>query len=497
VSDTDLKMFGSLRTRLALSNLLVTLVGLLVLTLVFAQVLLQHSEEIKRNDVGQQAVQLRSDVSTALEKFLNRTTGGSVLSFNAYLSHDSRILDKRIVLFNARGMCFFDSAVFQHQRQSGSGAPVPCTASSSVWLDRAAMVEHESVSHFVKRGPQTYLAYQEPIRITVGIGAERVAGVGAVILIARASNIVPAWTTLGGVFLIAAVAAGIIWLLLGLYFAYSISRPLARITEAARAMAAGNYDQRVDVDGRGEIGELAQSFNHMAATVKASHQLLKDFVANVSHDLRTPLTIISGYAATVLDGTARTQEEVCEAVQIIAEEAAHMQRLVDDLLQLTRLESGLRQFDRQPVSLRALADRTIRRATALHNGRVVCNDIPPDLPLAYVDEELIERALMNLLDNALEHTPEGSQVTVSALADRNWITVSVSDTGTGIPASELERIFERLYRADRGRSRNNGHSGLGLPIVKEIVEAHNGMVSVESQVGRGSTFRFTIPRFEG
>jgi signal transduction histidine kinase len=234
----------------------------------------------------------------------------------------------------------------------------------------------------------------------------------------------------------------------------------------------------------------------MATQVQASHQLLKDFVANVSHDLRTPLTLISGYAGTVLDGTARTREEVVESVEVIAAEARRMQRLVDDLLQLTRLESGLRRFEPGRLDMHELIERTVRRVAAARNGRVVNNLVPPDLPPAYVDEELIERALMNLIDNALTHTPNGGPVSVEAVSRGRWIEVSVRDSGVGIPAADVDRVFERFYRGDRGRSRNDGHSGLGLPIVKEIVEAHGGAVAVESREGVGSTFRFTVPKFE-
>ena len=149
----------------------------------------------------------------------------------------------------------------------------------------------------------------------------------------KVSDITPQTPTLVQAFVYAMITAAVVWLLIGLYFAYTISRPLVLITHAARGMAAGNYDQRVKVPQGGEIGELARSFNYMATQVRASNQLLKDFVANVSHDLRTPLTLISGYAGSVLDGTARDKAEVHDAVGVIADEAGRMQRLVDDLLQ--------------------------------------------------------------------------------------------------------------------------------------------------------------------
>jgi signal transduction histidine kinase len=338
----------------------------------------------------------------------------------------------------------------------------------------------------VKHGGKTYLVYQEPLTI-------KGRHVGAVVLVTKVSDITPQTATLVQAFVYAMLTAAIVWLLIGLYFAYTVSRPLVRITQAARAMAAGNYDQVVDVPQGGEIGDLARSFNYMVTQVRASNQLLKDFVANVSHDLRTPLTLISGYAGSVLDGTARNEAEVLEAVDVIAAEATRMQRLVDDLLQLTRLESGLKKFDQQPVAMREVAERTIRRVTAARSGRTVVNGVRADLPLAYADEELVERVLMNLVSNALEHTPAEGSVSVTGSARRGWVEISVVDTGSGIAEQDQSRVFERFYRADRGRSRDTGHSGLGLPIVKEIVEAHGGTITLSSVPGKGSTFSFTLP----
>lgn len=471
-------MFGSLRSRIAISNLIITLFGLLALMFVFFQLLQQQAVSVEQRDVKRQAAQLPVDV--------NRTIAAAPAQFYKYLLHDSQLLSKQIIYYSRSGACGFDSVIYQAEGPTPVDPnTIPCARSSADW--RIAKVNTSRVvSKVLKRHGKTYLVYQEPI-------TRRNRNAGAVVLITKVSDITPQTATLVQAFVYAMLTAAVVWLLIGLYFAYTVSRPLVRITQAARAMASGNYDQKVQVPQGGEIGELARSFNYMVTQVRASNQLLKDFVANVSHDLRTPLTLISGYAGSILDGTARDRAEVHEAVEVIADEAGRMQRLVDDLLHLTRLESGLKKFDQQPLAMREVVERTIRRVTAVDPGRTIANEVDADLPLAYADEELMERVLMNLLSNALEYTPLDGTVSVTSSERRGCVEISVVDTGAGIAEQDQGRVFERFYRADRGRSRDKGHSGLGLPIVKEIVEAHGGSLNVKSQVGKGSTFSFTIP----
>ncbi len=481
-------MFDSLRSRLALTNLAITLVALLVLTVVFAQLLRQHSVDIERSGVGQQAAQLKTDVNREL-RLIRRSIGHrrqvGLGQLEAFITHDGDVLDKRVILYAANGSCAYDSAATHL-----SSATAPCTPGVDYHTLLVGPIgKVRSASRFVKVGNKTYLLWQ---RSTIGARPHEKT---AVVLVTDASAVTPDWTTIAPAFLLAALAAAIVWLAMAIYFAYAVSRPLGRITEAAGAMAAGDYSQRVQVRQVGEIGELATSFNHMATQVATSHQLLKDFVANVSHDLRTPLTLISGYVGTILDGTAQSPQEVRRAAEVISEEAGRMERLVDDLLQLTRLESGLRKFLPEPVSVFDLVDKTVRRISAAMNGRAVENQVSHDLPLAMVDEELLERVLMNLLNNALEHTPPDGKVRVEAVNAGPWIQIVVSDTGSGIALEDQGRIFERFYRADRSRSRDSGHSGLGLPIVKEIIESHGGRVDVESRPGQGSSFTFTVPSY--
>ena len=272
---------------------------------------------------------------------------------------------------------------------------------------------------------------------------------------------------------------------------------MLRITAATERMAEGRYDARVPAEGHGEIARLAASFNDMAARVQQTNHVLRDFVANVSHDLRTPLTMIAGFSQALLDGTARTGD-VEESAQVIHEEAGKMQHMVDDLLQLTRLESGLQAFRRQPIDLRPLVESLVERTARARAGESVAqvvNKVPAGIPPIEADQEQVERALRNLVNNALQYTPAEGTIQIAARPiGRGWVEVAVTDTGMGIAPEDVPRIFERFYRTDRSRERVHGHSGLGLAIVREIVEGHGGTIEVSSEVGRGTTFRFTLPQ---
>jgi signal transduction histidine kinase len=209
--------------------------------------------------------------------------------------------------------------------------------------------------------------------------------------------------------------------------------------------------------------------------------------------------MIAGFSQALLDGTARGAE-VAASAEVIVQEAEKMERLVDDLLQLTKLESGLLRLELRPVELGPLLERTADRRTRLGggNGLSVSVEVAPGTPPVLADPDRLERALGNLVDNAIHYTPPPGRVTLTARPlGRNEVEIMVADTGVGIPAESLPRIFERFYRADRGREREHGHAGLGLAIVREIVEAHGGRIAVQSQLRRGTTFRLTLPRAAG
>jgi signal transduction histidine kinase len=292
--------------------------------------------------------------------------------------------------------------------------------------------------------------------------------------------------------LMVAVAAGLGAVLLTLGLSRRIFAPVEALTAAARRMEAGDLSQRVEVTSNDEIGDLARAFNAMADGLARLEELRRQLVNDVAHELRTPLTNIRGYLEALRDGVVEPDRRVIDSLH---EEAIHLNRLVDDLQELSLAEAGQLRLQRQPVALADVVDQAIgtfgSRAEA--RGVALHVDLPEDLPLVEVDPQRVGQVLRNLLDNALTHTPPGGEIHVVASASDEWIEVSVRDTGSGIAAKDLPHVFERFYRADKSRSRATGGAGLGLAIARQLVEAHGGRIEVESKVGHGTQFTFTLP----
>jgi len=306
----------------------------------------------------------------------------------------------------------------------------------------------------------------------------------------------PRGLMLGG---IAALAVAIF--LLSRWTAGAVTRGLAPLMSGTRELADGNLAYRVNAQSSlAEVQDLATSFNRMADRVQQGQQAQRDFIANVSHDLKTPLTSIQGYSQALLDGTASTPERQQRAALVISQEAQRLSNLVEEVIDLARLESGRLTLHLQPTNLNDLVTDVVEafapRSDAAH-VRLVWAAPAPVLTVT-ADGDRLRRALSNLVDNALKHTPQDGVVTLglTRLAAQAGsgarVQVSVTDSGAGIAPADQQRIFERFYRADRARSGREG-SGLGLAIVKDIVEAHGGSVGVESSVGNGSRFWFTLP----
>lgn len=303
---------------------------------------------------------------------------------------------------------------------------------------------------------------------------------------------------LGNQFLVAGFAGLAFALLLAFLVARSIARPLQRVAAAAEEVAQGNYDLQLDITSPDEVQSVARSFNTMTQAVKASQQAQRDFVANVSHELKTPLTSIQGFSQAILDGTANDPESIQQSAGIIHDEASRMARLVSQLLDLAKIEAGQVVMAREPVDLKVLLEGCVEKLTpqATRGNVSLVADLlrfPADARITG-DGDRLAQVFIILLDNALKHTPVGGKVTVALQSSSaSQVEVSVSDTGPGIPPEDLSRIFERFYQVDKSRARRKGSAGLGLAIAKEIVTAHGGEIVAESIVGMGSKFTVHLP----
>ncbi len=292
--------------------------------------------------------------------------------------------------------------------------------------------------------------------------------------------------------------AGLLALLLSLLLAAAIgtwiAAPLSRMVSASRAVARGEYPA-IPVEGPAEVRELAGALNDMSQQVQATQQSERDFIANVSHELKTPLTSIQGFAQAILDGAAQTPESLTHAATVIYNEADRMHRLVLGLLSIARLEAGTADLQHNQVVLHELLSNLVERFKLQAAGaQVKLNFEVKELPPLVGDCDRLAQVFTNLIDNALKFTPAGGQVTVTLERAGNDVLVSIADTGIGIAVEDQERIFERFFQVDKSRRGGEGRSvGLGLPITRQIVHAHGGKIWVESQSGQGSRFVVKLP----
>ena len=270
-----------------------------------------------------------------------------------------------------------------------------------------------------------------------------------------------------------------------------IMQPLLQMQRITSKFAAGELTARMPESEIPELDRFSQSFNRMAIALEGVEQRRRDLVGDLTHELRTPLTIVEGYLEGLTDGTIEATPEI---YQRLSRETGRLKRLVNDLQELSKAEAGYlpinaRKFDIRPL----LSQLVLRFGDQLIDSEIrIKLEASFDLPRANADPERIEQILVNLIGNALRHT-EAGVVEIQACQQKGMIMVSVVDTGVGIAPEDLPHVFERFWRSDRSRNRRSGGTGIGLAISKKLVELQNGTISVESEVGKGSTFSFTVP----
>jgi two-component system sensor histidine kinase BaeS len=294
----------------------------------------------------------------------------------------------------------------------------------------------------------------------------------------------------------AGLAAGGVALVLGLLLARQLTAPLRSLTTAALKLAQGpaglhSWEDvpQVPIRSRDEVGELSQAFNQMARSLAREEVLRRNLMADIAHELRTPLSVIRSDLEALLDGVYQPTPEVLASLH---DDTLLLSRLVDDLRALAQSEAGQLRLERKPTDLADLLAGVVAAfdLQAEGQGRSLVLDLPPDLAPVDVDPQRVRQVVANLVSNALRHTPEGGRVVVSAAQRQDKAQVSVADSGSGISAEDLPRVFDRFWQGDRNRA---GSSGLGLAIARELVRAHGGRLWVESSPGQGATFLFTLP----
>jgi len=290
-----------------------------------------------------------------------------------------------------------------------------------------------------------------------------------------------------------ALISAVIALLLGIFLSRTLTRPIRELTQATHAVSEGDFSQQVTVRSHDELGELAKAFNKMSTELSRSVNARKQMTADIAHELRTPLSLILGHAEAVHDGVLPPTPENFE---IIREEATRLEHLVNDLRTLSLADAGELTISPQIIE----PERLVNEVAALYQYQTQKKNITLDVNIAprlstiEVDPGRMTQVLTNILDNATRHTPEGGHIILAAKQIDDNVEISIQDSGPGVPAENLESIFERFYRTDSSRQREgDGGSGLGLAIAKSIVQAHNGQLSAESEAGTGLKIKVLLP----
>ena len=292
--------------------------------------------------------------------------------------------------------------------------------------------------------------------------------------------------------LLAATIIGVVTAaVVSLAVAARIARPITHLARASRRIAAGHYAERVEAGEPGELGELASSFNEMAASLEATERRRVQLVGDIAHELRTPLTTLDGYLEGLEDGVV---EPSAETWQLLRAETARLTRMVSDLSELWRAEARQLPLRIADIDVTAIAHDVCARFMPHAESRRISLAVHGEAAIARADADRVAQILSNYLSNALRHAPDGSEVSISITASDEHVRASVADQGPGLAPDQLEAVFERFYRVDAARSRAEGGSGIGLAIVRALADAMGGQAWAESDgPGRGSTFHLELP----
>jgi len=294
------------------------------------------------------------------------------------------------------------------------------------------------------------------------------------------------------IFIISIVLASLI----SYFLSQGFSRPLKEINNAALEISKGNYETRIDLHSSREIKELGDTINNLAKQLSRVEQIRREFIANVSHEMRTPLSYLRGYTEIMLDGLAESEEDKEKYLNIILEETVRLKNMVDEILQLSQMEAGFIELKRAPFSMEALIRRTIDKLLPIASKRNITIkfiNMADDVLIAFGDENRIMQVMINLLNNAIKHSYDYSNILISAYRQNENIYVCVRDFGEGIPEEDLPFIWHRFYTVDKSKSEEK--TGLGLAIVKLIINAHGTEINVNSVYGEGTEFCFYLPSY--
>ena len=288
--------------------------------------------------------------------------------------------------------------------------------------------------------------------------------------------------------------AAIILILLPFPISRGITKPIKQLSEASKKIAKGELGYQTKVRSSGEIGRLADSFNYMSRTLAELNNARRELIADISHELRSPLSRIQTDAEILLDRDLLKEKRDLH-LKAICEEVKHLDHLIGDLFEISKMELKKAELNFEPAKLQDIVNSEIAKISSTLKEKVISieTNISQTIPIIKIDKRRISQVIGNLLSNALRYTPEGGKIIIGSKENGDFVEIFVEDNGIGISKEELPKIFERFYRVDKSRTRETGGTGLGLAIAKQIVEAHGGKIFAESELNSGTTITFTLP----
>jgi two-component system sensor histidine kinase BaeS len=447
-------LIRSLRTRLILAFGLVILIAIGTVSL-FAS----HAAQARIQQYEAQTEQVKLDRATCLigQYFLD---GGDWGEVQMPVEHMANLYGQTIILTDATGTVVADSDNLH----------------LGMKYDQSWLGDGQQVQSIQDEGDLLGTLYLSSETLSQ-------TGVGSILALAGSVN---------QSLLLGAVLAVGTALVITLFLSRRLSAPIHALTLATRRVGTGDFSAKVSAQGQDEVGELVTNFNLMAAQLSEAEDRRRNLIADVAHELRTPVADATAYLEAIHDGLMAPNQSNLDSVY---DDISLLSRLINDLQLLALADAGRLSLVRKSEHLDQVLCSVVASVRPQTEAKQISLNLAlPKLPSVEVDAQRISQVLRNLLENAIRHTPSGGEIQIAVCETDSHIEVSVSDTGEGIPAEDLPHLFERFYRVDKSRARRTGRSGLGLAIAKRLIEAHGGKITVQSEAGEGSRFSFTLPK---
>ena len=463
-------LFSSLQFRLALGFTLALALALALTSLAIWVVTGQQTDQFERDQDSAQVARVRQFISEYYDR--RRDWRENRAALQEILERAGPVSGQRIKVYDEKGALVADSHAFLPPPPNGEDHNDRPERGHRI-TRFPVLLNGEQVGAFTVYGTRADGPESQPPALADPEASR----------ISEVVNRSLLWSGIG------AALAGIllVWLL-----SRRALTPLQSLGATARRLGRGDLSERAETGGPTEIRQLALSFNAMASELEEAEHHRRNLTADIAHELRTPLSNIQGYLEAIKDGLVQPTPETIDTIH---GQALHLSRLVEDLRLLAQVEAGALQLQLSPAPLEGLLQSSMEavRPRADAKGVSLSLAVDPSLPVPDLDAIRVAQVIGNLLENAITHTPEGGEVSVSAWAESGWVAIEVADTGPGIAPEDLPRLFDRFYRADPSRSRGTGGAGLGLTIARRLIEAHGGTIEADSALSQGSRFTIRLP----